>query len=148
MPPGSPRLETRLRREIKGEVMFDAFTRGRYATDASIYQIEPLGRRRAEGQARTSPRRSQIAREEGVPVLPRGGGTSQCGQTVDRALVVDCSKYMQDVVALDTEARRVQGAAGRRHGAAQRSAAPAQTVVPGRCLDRRPRDDRRHDRQQ
>ena len=42
-----------------------------------------------------------IAREEGVPVLPRGGGTSQCGQTVGAALVIDCSKYMDAVVALD-----------------------------------------------
>src|SRR5919205_1560325 len=50
----------------------------------------------------------QIAREEGVPVLPRGGGTSQCGQTVARALVLDCSKYMDAVVALDVEARRVK----------------------------------------
>src|SRR4029077_18211002 len=46
--------------------------------------------------------------EESVPVLPRGGGTSQCGQTVNRALVVECSKYMQEVVALDPEARRVR----------------------------------------
>ncbi len=56
-------------------------------------------------------------------MLPRGGGTSQCGQTVGRALVVDCSKYMQEVVALDAEARRVAGAAGRRPRAAQRGAA-------------------------
>ena len=76
-------LAQRLRREIEGEVLFDAFTRGRYSTDASIYQIEPLGV--------VIPATSQdiaaaiaIAREEGVPVLPRGGGTSQCGQTVNR----------------------------------------------------------------
>jgi FAD/FMN-containing dehydrogenase/Fe-S oxidoreductase len=49
-----------------------------------------------------------IAREEGVPVLPRGGGTSQCGQTVARALVLDCSKFMDGVVALDVENRRVK----------------------------------------
>ncbi len=105
-PPGS-RLETRLRRELRGEIMFDAFTRGRYATDASIYQIEPLGvavpRDKADVAAAL-----QIAREEGVPVLPRGGGTSQCGQTVAKALVLDCSKYMQEVVALDPEAKRVR----------------------------------------
>ena len=65
-----------------------------------------------------------------------------------RALVLDCSKYMDSVVALDAEARRVRVQPGRRHGAAQRAAAAAQAVVPGRCLDRRPRDDRRHDRQQ
>src|SRR5579872_4417972 len=105
-PPAS-RLETRLRRALKGEILFDAFSRGRYSTDASIYQIEPLGvavpRDRDDIAAAL-----QIAREEGVPVLPRGGGTSQCGQTVARALVLDCSKYLQEVVALDTEARRVR----------------------------------------
>jgi len=100
-------LEARLKRELRGEVLFDAFTRGRYSTDASIYQIEPLGvvvpKDREDVAAAL-----QIAREEGVPVLPRGGGTSQCGQTVARALVLDCSKYMQEVVALDAEARRVK----------------------------------------
>src|SRR5438270_9104386 len=103
--PGSG-FETRLRREIRSEVLFDNFNRGRYATDASIYQIEPLGvvvpRNREDAAAAIA-----IAREEGVPVLPRGGGTSQCGQTVARALVIDCSKYMDRVVALDPEARRV-----------------------------------------
>src|SRR5438552_3003371 len=105
--PGSPRLEARLRRELQGEVLFDRFSRGRYSTDASIYQIEPLGvvvpKDRADVAAALT-----IAREEGVPVLPRGGGTSQCGQTVARALVLDCSKYMDRVVALDPEARRVK----------------------------------------
>ncbi len=105
--PGSPRLEARLRRELQGEVLFDRFSRGRYSTDASIYQIEPLGvvvpKDRADVAAALT-----IAREEGVPVLPRGGGTSQCGQTVARALVLDCSKYMDKVVALDPEARRVK----------------------------------------
>src|SRR5258707_11044684 len=103
--PGSPRLETRLRRELQGEVMFDAFSRGRYSTDASIYQIEPLGvvvpRDRDDVAAAVA-----IAREEGVPVLPRGGGTSQCGQTVGRALVLDCSKYMDGVLSVDVESRR------------------------------------------
>src|SRR3954463_3897427 len=100
-------LEARLRHELRGEVLFDAFPRGRYSTDASISQIEPLGvvvPKDKEDVAAAL----QIAREEGVPVLPRGGGTSQCGQTVARALVLDCSKHMQEVVALDTEARRVR----------------------------------------
>src|SRR5882762_4248816 len=105
-PPGSPRLEARLRRELQGEVLFDPFSRGRYSTDASIYQIEPLGvvvpKDRADVAAALT-----IAREEGVPVLPRGGGTSQCGQTVARAVVRDCSKFMDRVVAVDPEARHV-----------------------------------------
>src|SRR5215469_14133098 len=98
--PASPRLEARLRREIRGKVLFDRFSRGRYATDASIYQIEPLGvvvpRSREDAAAAIA-----IAREEGVPVLPRGAGTSQCGQTVGRALVVDCSRHLDRVLLVD-----------------------------------------------
>src|SRR5947207_13808868 len=105
--PGSPRLEARLRRELQGEVLFDRFSRGRYSTDASIYQIEPLGVALPKDREDVAAALT-IAREEGVPVLPRGGGTSQCGQTVARALVLDCSKYMDGVVALDPEARRVK----------------------------------------
>src|SRR6516164_4410961 len=102
---GSPRLEARLRHEIRGEVLFDAFSRGRYATDASIYQIEPLGVvvPKSREDAATA-----IAREEGVPVLPRGGGTSQCGQTVARALVIDCSKHLDRVVSVDVAERRAR----------------------------------------
>jgi len=105
-PAGSP-LERRLRREVQGEVLFDPFSRGRYATDASIYQIEPLGvvvpRNREDAAAAIA-----IAREEGVPVLPRGGGTSQCGQTVARALVIDCSKHLDRVISVDVEGRRAR----------------------------------------
>jgi FAD/FMN-containing dehydrogenase/Fe-S oxidoreductase len=86
-------LERALRRELEGEVRFDALTRGIYATDASHYQIEPIGvvypRSTADVQ-----RTFAIARERGVPVLPRGGGTSQCGQTVGRAIVLDCSRHL------------------------------------------------------
>src|SRR5947208_7001167 len=105
--PGSPRLEARLKRALKGEVLFDRFSRGRYSTDASIYQIEPLGVALPKDREDVAAALT-IAREEGVPVLPRGGGTSQCGQTVARPLVVDCSKFMDGVVALDTGARRVR----------------------------------------
>jgi FAD/FMN-containing dehydrogenase/Fe-S oxidoreductase len=102
--PGDNRLAARLRKECEGDVLFDAFSRGRYATDASIYQIEPIGvvvPRRVDDIAAAI----AIAREEGVPVLPRGGGTSQCGQTVGRALVVDTSKYLNRVVGVDAESR-------------------------------------------
>jgi FAD/FMN-containing dehydrogenase/Fe-S oxidoreductase len=105
--PAGSRLEQRLRRETRGEVLFDAFSRGRYSTDASIYQIEPLGvvvpRGREDAAAAIA-----IAREEGVPVLPRGGGTSQCGQTVARALVIDCSKHLDRVIAVDVDGRRAR----------------------------------------
>jgi FAD/FMN-containing dehydrogenase/Fe-S oxidoreductase len=101
------RLEARLRRETQAAVLFDAFSRGRYATDASIYQIEPLGvvvpKTREDAAAAIA-----IAREEGVPVLPRGAGTSQCGQTVARALVIDCSKNLDRVICVDAEQRRAR----------------------------------------
>src|SRR6267154_949866 len=105
--PAGSRLQQRLRRETRGEVLFDAFSRGRYSTDASIYQIEPLGVvvPKSREDAATA---IAIAREEGMPVLPRGGGTSQCGQTVARALVIDCSKYLDRVIAVDAEGRRAR----------------------------------------
>jgi FAD/FMN-containing dehydrogenase/Fe-S oxidoreductase len=95
-------LADRLKREIEGEVLFDAASRGRYATDASIYQIEPVGvvvpRTLADVDAA-----HLIAREAGVPLLPRGGGTSQSGQTVGRALVIDYSKHVNRLLETDVE---------------------------------------------
>ncbi|MCB1740391.1 MAG: FAD-binding protein, partial [Gammaproteobacteria bacterium] len=100
-------LAARLRRETEGQVLFDTFSRGRYSTDASIYQIEPIGvlvpRRVEDIEAAIG-----IAREVGVPVLPRGAGTSQCGQTVGRALVIDVSKHLNRIVELDEDNRRVR----------------------------------------
>src|SRR6185437_16710879 len=90
--PTSMTLEDRLRREITGDVFFDAFNRGRYATDASFYQIMPAGvvvpRTMDEALRALS-----IARDAGRKVTPRGGGTSQCGQTVNDGIVIDVSKY-------------------------------------------------------
>ncbi len=97
-------LATRLRRAVEGEVLFDAAARGRYATDASIYQVEPVGVVVAKTEQDVTAA-LEVARELQVPVLPRGAGTSQCGQTVGAALVVDCSKYLDRVVAVDPAAR-------------------------------------------
>src|SRR5215469_16031109 len=85
---GDLQLARRLRNHVDGEVLFDRGTRGRYSTDASIYQIEPVGVvvPRSEEAARIA---LHIAMEEGIPVLPRGAGSSQCGQTVGAALVID-----------------------------------------------------------
>ena len=101
---GDSALAARLRREIRGEVLFDAASRGRYSTDASIYQIEPVGVvvPQTEEDARLA---IQIAADQGVPILPRGGGTSQCGQTVGAALVIDNSKYLNRVIEFDKAAR-------------------------------------------
>jgi FAD/FMN-containing dehydrogenase/Fe-S oxidoreductase len=104
--PGDSALAARLRREMRGDVLFDAGSRWRYASDASIYQIEPIGVvvPEREEDAVTA---LAIAVEEGVPVLARGAGTSQCGQTVGEALVVDCSRYLTRILEFDPEARTV-----------------------------------------
>ncbi len=98
--PVSHRLAERLRAELEGEVLFDAFSRGRYSTDASHYQIEPVGVvvPRSDDDVRAA---LAIAREEGVALLPRGGATSQSGQTVGRALVIDFSKHLKRLVEIN-----------------------------------------------
>src|SRR6266567_133383 len=98
------KLEERLRSSVTGDVLFDAFSRGRYATDASFYQILPAGvvvPRTVDEALRTL----AIARDEGRIVTPRGGGTSQCGQTVNDGLVVDLSKHLNRILSLDVESR-------------------------------------------
>jgi FAD/FMN-containing dehydrogenase/Fe-S oxidoreductase len=101
-PAGASSLAARLRKEVDGEVMFDAASRGRYSTDASIYQVEPIGIvvPRSEEAARIA---MAIAVEQGVPVLPRGAGSSQCGQAVGAALMIDCTKYLKNVIEVNTE---------------------------------------------
>jgi FAD/FMN-containing dehydrogenase/Fe-S oxidoreductase len=107
--PGDGALGQRLRREVRGEVHFDAMARGLYATDASIYQMFPLGvvvpHDVADVEATLA-----LCRQSGVPVLPRGAGTSQCGQTVGQSVVVDTSKFLRQVISVDLPARvaRVQ----------------------------------------
>src|SRR5579871_4160527 len=97
-------LERRLRSEISGEVLFDPFSRGRYATDASFYQIMPAGVvvPRTMDEAL---RALAIGRELRAKVTPRGGGTSQCGQTVNDGLVIDFSKYLNRLLILDLDNR-------------------------------------------
>src|ERR1700742_1332740 len=97
-------LKERLSREITGDVFFDSFNRGRYATDASFYQIVPAGvvvPRTIDEALRAL----AIARDDGRIVTPRGGGTSQCGQTVNEGVVIDFSKHLNKLISLDVENR-------------------------------------------
>src|SRR5260370_7925477 len=100
---GNPGLAARLRQVMRGDVLFDPFTRGRYSTDASIYQIEPIGvafpKATEDIEAAIA-----LAREEGFPVIARGGGSSQNGQTLGQALVLDTSRYMNGVLQVATTA--------------------------------------------
>ncbi|HET9047003.1 MAG TPA: FAD-linked oxidase C-terminal domain-containing protein [Casimicrobiaceae bacterium] len=109
-------LARRLRGAIAGEVLFDPASRGRYATDASIYQVEPIGVvvPRSHDDVRAI---ADVCRTANVPMLPRGAGSSQCGQTVGAALVIDASKYLDGIGEIDAAAMTV-------------------TVEPGVVLDR------------
>jgi FAD/FMN-containing dehydrogenase/Fe-S oxidoreductase len=103
----APDLERRLRGSLEGGVRFDAYSRHLYAQDASAYAIEPIGvcfPRHADDVAAAI----AVCAELGVPVLPRGGGTSLAGQCVARALVLDLSRHMRAIVDIDTGARRAR----------------------------------------
>ncbi|MXW68930.1 MAG: FAD-binding oxidoreductase, partial [Acidimicrobiia bacterium] len=102
----SGNLQRRLEREIRGQVWFDAFNRGRYSTDASIYQIMPVGVT-VPADEEDAAAALAIAEEEGVPVLPRGAGTSQNGQAIGEALILDCTRHLNNVVDFDAGARTV-----------------------------------------
>ena len=95
-------IETELKKRVEGDIHFDHYSRLLYSTDASIYQIEPIGvvvpRHKGDVQAVI-----EIANQFNVPLLPRGGGTSLAGQTVGHAIVLDFSKYMQSVLEVNRE---------------------------------------------
>ena len=95
-------IESALKSRVSGEVKFDPFTRVLYSTDASIYQMEPVGvviPRNVEDVLAVI----QVANETGVPVLPRAGGTSLAGQTVNHAIVTDFSKYLNQIIEVNKE---------------------------------------------
>jgi FAD/FMN-containing dehydrogenase/Fe-S oxidoreductase len=95
-----------LSKELRGDVLFDGASRGRYSTDASIYQITPIGVVIPRDQADVL-RVLDIARDQKVAVLSRGAGTSQCGQTVGDALIIDNSRWLCNVLDFDEHARTV-----------------------------------------
>ena len=97
-------LAAALRAVVQGEVRFDNGARAAYASDASNYRQVPIGvvlPRSAEDIVATV----AACREHGAPILARGGGTSLCGQTVNVAVVIDASKYLDHVLELDARAR-------------------------------------------
>ncbi len=100
-----PAFWDRLAHEIEGDAASDLFTRGRYATDASMYQCFPAGvvyPRSAKDVAIAV----EMAREEGLSVIARGAGTSTAGQALGEGIVIDFSKYLTGIVEIDAENRR------------------------------------------
>ena len=98
------RLAARLASQTQGEVLFSAADRGRYATDASIYQAMPVGVFVPRSSADVT-LALEICRDLGVPIVARGGGTSQCGQTVGAGLIIDHSKHVRQILAVNPEER-------------------------------------------
>jgi FAD/FMN-containing dehydrogenase/Fe-S oxidoreductase len=95
-------IEAELAKRVEGDLRFDRYSRLLYSTDASIYQIEPVGvvvpRHKGDVQAVV-----EIANKLGVSILPRGGGTSLAGQAVGHSIILDFSKYMQNVLEVNKE---------------------------------------------
>ena len=111
----APSLARALRERVDGDVRFDDYSRELYATDASIYEVPPIGvvyPRSTDDVAATV----AYCAEADVPVLPRGGGTSLAGQTVNEAVVLDFTRHMDDVVAVAPDDRRLTAQAGTRLG--------------------------------
>jgi FAD/FMN-containing dehydrogenase/Fe-S oxidoreductase len=107
VPLDSGQLAEELSHTLEGEVRFDQMTRLLYSTDASNYQIEPVGvvfPKNVDDVAAAH----VIATKHGVPLLPRGGGSSLAGQTVGCALVLDLSRHMRRVTGINAEARTVR----------------------------------------
>jgi FAD/FMN-containing dehydrogenase/Fe-S oxidoreductase len=100
-----------IRSRIDGDVRFDEYTRNLYATDASAYEVLPVGvvfpRSTADVRAVVT-----YCAERSIPVLPRGGGTSLAGQSVNEAVVLDCTRYMDDLLAVDADGRTARAQPG------------------------------------
>src|SRR4030088_707914 len=108
---GFPRLEQPLLSNLTGDGVFDPFNLGGYATDASFYQLLPAGVV-VPGSTDEALRALAICRDHGRTVTPRGGGTSQCGQTVNDGIVIDLSKHLNRLISLDVENRSCVGEPG------------------------------------
>ena len=140
--PAMRELEHDLKRAIAGEVRFDPYSREMYATDGSIYRMAPLGvvlPRDADDVSAAI----ETAARHGAPVLPRGGGTGLAGQTVNRAVVLDFSKYMHNVLEVNTEERWVRTQPGIAIGELNRQIASDRPALHARPQHSQPGQHRR-----
>ena len=106
-----PELVAALDRRVEGDVRFDDYSKRLYATDASAYEVTPIGVVMPESTADVAAVQ-EYCFAEGIPVLPRGGGTSLAGQTVNEAVVLDLSDSMDEVLSTDPEAGTARAQAG------------------------------------
>ncbi|WP_313695435.1 FAD-binding and (Fe-S)-binding domain-containing protein [Halorarum halobium] len=106
-----PDLVAALETRVEGDVRFDTYSRQLYATDASAYEVTPIGVVLPRSTGDVAAVMGYCA-DEGIPVLPRGGGTSLAGQTVNEAVVLDFTRYMDGILGTDADARRARVQAG------------------------------------
>lgn len=102
-----PSLRDDLAERIDGEVRFDEYSREMYATDASAYEVTPIGVVFPTSTADVSAVVEYCA-DHKIPVLPRGGGTSLAGQTVNEAVVLDFTQEMGTILEVDPDERRAR----------------------------------------
>ncbi len=140
-------LHAALLGSVAGEVRFERLDRALYSTDASVYQIVPLGvvlpRTLDDVRAVLA-----VAARFGVPVTARGGGTSQAGQSIGAGIILDFSKYFNEVLEIDAAARWARVRPGCVLEDLNRQTKAARAPVRTGYFHRQPRDPRRHDRQQ
>ena len=108
MPPESEeRLRDKLSGKIAGEVHFDRINRAIYSTDASVYQIMPVGvvKPKTRDDVLTVMR---VCRECSIPITARGGGTSQAGQAIGAGLQLDFSRYYNRILDIDPKGQTVR----------------------------------------
>ena len=118
-----PGLVSDLERLVEGDVRFDSYSRQLYATDASIYEVTPIGVVFPKSTDDVAGVMEYCAERE-IPVLPRGGGTSLAGQTVNEAVVLDFSRHMNDVVSVGPDARLATAQTGVYLGTLNETLAP------------------------
>ncbi|NJC95359.1 MAG: FAD-binding protein [Anaerolineae bacterium] len=99
-----PDFVNELRKHFTGDIRLDTASRILYATDASMYQIEPLGVAIPKTQSDLQSA-VELAAKYKVPILPRGAGSSLGGQAIGEALILDCSRWLDSIIAIDAEAR-------------------------------------------
>ena len=100
------RIAKEIQGQVKGKVLFDEFSRGRYSTDSSLYQIKPVG---AVLPVDTNDvlQIMEYSQKHHIPLLARGGGSSQCGQTVGESIVLDYSKHQNKILDFNKEEKTV-----------------------------------------
>jgi FAD/FMN-containing dehydrogenase/Fe-S oxidoreductase len=100
----SPDFFHELQKHFTGDLRFDAASRALYSTDASMYQIEPLGVAipRTQDDLHSA---VELAAKYRIPILPRGSGSSLGGQAIGEALILDCSRHLDSLLEIDSESR-------------------------------------------